>query len=128
MLTPEQQAEVLAEYRRVRSPYKVANNLGFDVKDVWDVIDENPDAAVQNREHSGGQGRPDLRPYIVATAKCSERWDNDEEGIVRARARFCAGTHTMATHRDGAKKFLLSIPLRWPAPAQPDYFKPEVQL
>ena len=128
MLTPEQEAEVIAEYRRVRSPYKVANNLGFDVKEVWAVIDANPDAAVQNREHSGGKGRPDLQRYIVASAKAGERWDNDDPSIVLARQKFCAGTHTMATHRDGSMKFLLSIPLRWPAPAQPDYFKPEVQL
>lgn len=128
MLTPEQQAEVLAEYRRVRSPYKVANNLGFDVKDVWSVIDDNPDAAVQNREHSGGQGRPDLRKYFVASTRCAERWDNEEEGVALARARVCAGTHTMATHRDGGTKFLLSIPLRQRVPPQPDYFKPLVQL
>lgn len=128
MLTPEQEAEVIAEYRRVRSPYKVANNLGFDVKDVWAVIDDNPDAAVQNREHSEGKGRADLRPFIMAESKKAERWDNDEPGIQLARARFCAGTHTMATHCDGARKFLLSIPLRQPVPPQPDYFKPEVQL
>lgn len=128
MLTPDQKTEILAEYRRVRSPYKVANNLKLDVKDVWAVIDENPDAAVQNQEHSGGEGRADLRRFIVATSKASERWDNDEPGVALARDRYCAGTHTMATHRDGATKFLCSIPLRRAVAPQPDYFKPEVQL
>jgi hypothetical protein len=128
LLTPVQVAEVLAEYRRVRSPFKVANNLGFTVQDVWSVIDENPDAAVQNLERWGGEGRPDLRPYFVAQSRCADRWDNDESGVALARERFCAGTHTLATHRDGGVKFLCSIPLKKRVPAQPDYFKPEVQL
>lgn len=127
-LTIAQEAEVLAEYRRVRSPYKVANNLNLDVKDVWGVIDANPDAAVQNVEHSGGEGRPDLRPFIVAKIRCADRWNNDDPAIAEARDRVCAGTHTMATHRDGGFKFLLSIPLKKPVAPQPDYFKPEVQL
>lgn len=127
-LTTEQRDEVIAEYRRVRSPFKVANNLGFNVQDVWDVIDENPDAAVQNIERWEGEGRPDLRQFFVAETRCSDRWDNDEEGVTLARQRFCDGTHTLATHRDGAVKFLCSIPLRRAIPANPDYFKPEIQL
>jgi hypothetical protein len=34
----------------------------------------------------------------------------------------------MATHRDGAVKFLCSIPLKRKVPANPDYFKPEPTL
>lgn len=128
MLTPEQEQEVLAEYRRLRSPYKVSNATGFSIADVWAVIDAHPDAVVQNPEHSGGEGRADLRQFFVAQARCSERWDNDDEGIALARQRVCDGTHTMATHRDGAMKFLVSIPLKRRVPANPDYFKPEVQL
>lgn len=128
MLSDELKAEVIAEYRRVRSPYKVATNLGLPVGDVWGVIDENPDAAIANVERWGGEGRPDLREYFVAKARCSERWDNDDPAIALARQRVCDGTHTMATHRDGTMKFLCSIPLKKKAPANPDYFKPEVQL
>lgn len=128
MLTPEQETEVLAEYRRVRSPYKVANNLSLPISEVWDVIDAHPDAAVQSVEHWGGEGRPDLRPYFVSSTRCSDRWDNDEEGVALARKRFCDGTHTLATHRDGGTKFLVSIPLKRKVPAQPDYFEPELQL
>ena len=128
MLTPEQQAEVLAEYRRVKSPFKVATNLGLNVADVWEIIDANPDAAVQSQERWNGEGRPDLRPYFVAQTKCSDRWDNDDPGVALARERVCAGTHTMATHRDGAVKFLCSIPLKRKVRPNPDYFKPEVQL
>lgn len=128
MLTPDQRDEVLAEYRRVRSPYKVATNLGFDVKDVWEIIDANPDAAVQNVERWNGEGRPDLRRYFVAQTRCSNRWDNDDEGVALARQRFCDGTHTLATHRDGAIKFLCSIPLRRRVRPQPDYFDPEPTL
>lgn len=127
MLTEPQKDEVLAEYRRVRSPFKVAKNLGFDVADVWAVIDENPDAAVQNIERWGGEGRPDLREFIVAKSRCSERWDNDDPAIAAARAAYEAGTHDMQTHRDGAYKFLILRPQRRTTP-RPDYFKPEVQL
>lgn len=128
MLTPEQETEVLAEYRRVRSPFKVANNLGFPVQDVWDVIDQNPDAALQSIERWGGDGRPDLRPYFVAKARCAERWDNDDPAVAAARERVCNGTHTMATHRDGGFKFLCSIPLRKKVKPNADYFKPEPAL
>lgn len=128
MLTPEQQADVIDEYRRTRSPFKVATTLDLNVADVWAIIDANPDAAVQNREHSGGEGREDIRRFFVASARASERWDNDEPGVALARERVCAGTHTMATHRDGSTKFLCSIPLKRRLPANPDYFKPEVQL
>lgn len=127
MLTPEQKAEVICEYRRVRSPYKVANNLGFDVKDVWAVIDENPDAAVQNVERWGGEGRPDLRQYFVASTRCADRWDNDAPGVALARAAYEAGTHDLMTHRDGAVKFLVLRPQKKTTP-RPDYFRPEIQL
>jgi hypothetical protein len=127
LLTAEQKIEVIAEYRRVRSPYKVANNLGFDVKDVWNVIDENPDAAIQNQERFGGDGRPDLRPYFVAKARCADRWDNDDPAIAAARAAYEAGTHDMQTHRDGAFKFLVLRKQKRVTP-RPNYFRPEVQL
>jgi hypothetical protein len=126
-LTPEQEVEVIAEYRRVRSPFKVANNLGFDVTDVWSVIEQNPDAAAQNVERWGGEGRPDLRPFFVAKSRCSDRWDNDDPAIAAARVAYEAGTHDMMTHRDGAFKFLVLKPQRRTTP-RPDYFKPEVQL
>lgn len=125
MLTPDQEKEVLAEYRRVRSPFKVANNLGYAVQDVWDAIDRNPDAAIANVERWGGEGRPGLRSFFVASTRCSDRWDNDDPGVALARQRVCDGTHTMATHRDGTTKFLCSIPLKRKVPANPDYFKPE---
>jgi hypothetical protein len=127
MLTAEQKNEVIAEYRRVRSPYKVANNLGFDVSDVWAVIDENPDAAVQNVERWGGEGRPDLRPFFVAKTRSADRWDNENPEIAAARAAYEAGTHDMQTHRDGGFKFLVLRRQKKVTP-RPDYFKPEVQL
>lgn len=128
MLTPEQEDDVIAEYRRVRSPFKVATNLNLNVAEVWAVIDANPDAAIANVERWDGDGRPDLREFFVAKVRCSDKWDNDDPGVALARERFCAGTHTMATHRDGVVKFLCSIPLKRRVPARPDYFKPEPTL
>lgn len=127
-LTPEQEQEVILEFRRVRSPFKVANNLGFAVEDVWAVVDDNPEARATNVERFGGEGRPDVRQYIVGRIRGIDRWDNDEPAIAQARVDYEAGTHDMCQHRDGAWKFLLSIPLRRRGQARPDYFKPELQL
>jgi len=124
-MTPDHAEEILTEFRRVRSPFKVAKNLGFDIETVWDVIDATPDALANHVERYGGEGRPDLRPFIVAKIKSDQRWDNDDPPIAAARAAYEAGTHDMQQHRDGSWKFLLSVPNRRVVP-RPDYFKPEM--
>lgn len=129
MLSEEKTKDVLAEFRRLKSPFKVANLLDIDVKEVWAIIDSHPDAAVRHPERHGGEGRPSLRPFFVAKRKTNEAWDNkNDQGCVLARERFCAGTHTMATHRDGSNVFLCSIPLKKRVAPRPDYFKPERPL
>lgn len=121
----EKREEILAEFRRVKSPFKVAKNLGYDVQVVWSVIDENPDALTVREERFGGEGRPDLRPYIVAKKRSNQSWDNNDPGVAKARARYEAGTHDMMTHRDGGFEFLVSRPQKRVTP-RPDYFRPEL--
>jgi hypothetical protein len=125
-LSDEQRAEIIAEYRRVRgSPFKVANNLVVPVSVVWVVVGEHPDALSARVERFGGDGRPNLRPFIIAKRKVSTPWDNAEPAIAKARADYEAGTHDMVTHRDGAYEFLCSIPQKRVTP-RPDYFKLEL--
>lgn len=125
MIAPELREEIIAEFRRVRSPFKTAKNLGIDVGLVWDVVDDNPDALSPRVERHGGEGRPDLRPFIVAKKRVGTSWNNDDPLVARAREEYEAGTHDMMTHRDGNFEFLVSKPQKRVTP-RPDYFKPEI--
>lgn len=123
-LSNEQRTEILAEFRRVRSPFKVSKNLIVPVGVVWSVIDDNPDALSARVEKYAGEGRPDLRPFIVGSKRCGTAWDNNDPAIAKARADYEAGTHDMMTHRDGNTEFLVSKPQSRVTP-RPEYFKPE---
>ena len=125
MVSPELREEILAEFRRVRSPFKVAKNLGVEVSVVWEVVDDNPDALSPRAERFEGEGRPDLRPFIVAKKRVGTSWNNDDPKVAQARLDYEAGTHDMMTHRDGNFEFLISKPQKRVTP-RPDYFKPEL--
>ena len=122
--TPEIIAEVLASYRRLRSPYKVSRECGYDPRMVWAIIDQHAETLSLPQERFGGQGRPDLEAFLVAKIKPgSGGWDNTDPAIAAARQRYCDGTHDMATGRDGGWLLLYSIPLKKTLTARPDFFK-----
>lgn len=122
--TPEVIAEVLGSYRRLRSPYKVARECGYEPRLVWEIVDGYADTLTISQERWGGQGSPEMLQYLAARLKLgSISWDNADPDVARARARFEAGTHTMATGRDGGWLLLYSIPLKKPIAARPDFFK-----
>ena len=122
--TPEIVEEVLNSYRRLRSPYKVARECGYEPRVVWAIIDQHADTVALPQERFGGQGRPELEAFLVARIKPGgTSWDNDDVDIARARQRFCDGTHDLATGRDGRWLLLYSIPLKKVVPARPDFFK-----
>lgn len=123
-LTPEIEEEILRWYRKTESPFKVCRQTGIPIDIVWQVIDANPEALIEFTERHGGEGRPDILPYRVAKAKISEAWNNNDPAIAKARADLEAGTHTMATGRDGGYRLLYSFPLKDHTP-RPDYFLPE---
>jgi hypothetical protein len=124
-LSPELTEEVLYEYKRLRSPFKVAKALGLDPHRVWLVIEENSDRLSPHTEKYGGEGRPELRDHLVARRRAGEReWDNTDPAIAGARAAYEAGTVEMCTGRDGNWLLLYAIPRRRPDP-RPDYFLPE---
>lgn len=124
--TPEVTAEILAEFKRTRSPFKTANAVGVDVAVVWAVIDSNKDKVGAFEERYGGRGRPELEQFIVASRRAMAGvWDNDSTEIRDARAAYEAGTHEMATGRDGPWLILYCIPRRYPATGRAGYFTPE---
>jgi len=124
VITPEIEKELMVQYRRTRSPFKAAKAVGIAPADAWAIIDKHKDD--QFEERFEGRGRPELERYAIATRRASERgWDNDAPAVAEARAAYEAGTHTMATGRDGQWLILYLIPLRRPVPARANYFKPE---
>lgn len=127
VLTPEVEEDIIAEYRRTRSPFKTANAVGVDVAIVWKVIDSNKDRMSVYEERYGGKGRPELEQFLVASRRATDReWNNDDRGIVDARAEYEAGTHLMATGRDGQWLLLYSIPRKGARDPKPNYFLPEI--
>jgi len=122
-LPPEVVADILAEYKRTRSPFKAANAVGVPVETVWMVIDQNKDKLSSFEERHGGYGRPEMRQYLVARRRASEReWPD----VTDARKAYEDGTHEMATGRDGAWLLLYLIPRRWPATGREKYFTVDV--
>jgi len=118
--------EIIAELRKVRAPSKVARNLGIDIRLVLPIADDlSGTPRVLREEQFGGFGRPELRDFIAGRKRAHETWDNEEPTIAEARANYEAGTHDMATGRDGDWLILYSIPQRRVTP-RPDYFQPEV--
>ncbi len=124
MLTPEKVDEIIDAFKRLKSPFRVAKLLTLDVQQVWDVIEDNPERLTALPSRFGGDGRPDLYPYLAARRKVTDpSWDNDSVEIRQARADFEAGTHNMATGRDGNWLLMYMIPQDRITP-RPDYFRP----
>ena len=125
-MTSELKTEIELELRKVRAPGKVSRNLGIDIRLVLEVADELAGTPRRVREEIyDGYGRPDIRQYLVGRKRATDVWDNTNPTIAAARAAYEAGTHDMATGRDGDWLLLYSIPQRKVTP-RPDYFKPEI--
>lgn len=107
--------EIIRNYLRLRSPFKVANKLGLDIQTVLDVVNSHPEllnprpSSVYAERH-GGKGRPELREFVVARKKPTEPWDPGDISIAAARLDYEAGTIEMATGRDGDWLILYAIP------------------
>lgn len=109
-----------------RKPFNTARLCGVEVADVFAIVDQHPDALSNTQEYNGGKGREELMPFTVARRLASDRgWDNTDSEIVKARAAFEAGTHEMATGRDGKFLILYSIPRKRREPNRDGYFMPE---
>lgn len=126
-LTPEIVDEILATYKRTHSPFKISQKVGVSVDEVFEVLNDHEEKLTPIPERNGGLGREEMQPFTVARRRVGERgWNNNDENIIKARADFEAGTHIMATGRDGAWLILYSIPRKGAPDPLPDYFLPEV--
>lgn len=126
MITPEIEQDIIRGLRKFRSPSKVAKALGVDIRDVLPIADAlAASPRISREEQFEGMGKPNLSDYIVARKKAWEVWDNGDPAVAAARANYEAGTHNMATGRDGDWFILYSIPQRKITP-RPNYFQPEI--
>lgn len=122
-VTPEIEADIMRAYNanpKRFSPFRVAKSVGATMSEVIAVVNRNKDTCP---ETATGVARRELEPFILASRRIMDAgWDNKSEGVLTARRRFEAGTHDMATHRDGGWIHLCSIPLARPRRARPGFF------
>lgn len=102
---------ILDEYKKCRSPFRVSKAFNLDVQQIWDLIEAHQAYLQYPPERYGGFGRPELRSYLVARRRSrGSRWDNDSPEIKEAREMYEAGTVELATGRDGDWVLLYAIP------------------
>lgn len=126
-ITPEITEETLRVFRQTRSPFKTSTKVGISVSEVLQIIDTQQDKLSERQERHGGCGREEMRPHLVARRRVSETsWDNGNPAIAAAREGYEAGTHIMATGRDGSWLLLYSVKRKGRPDPMPGYFLPEV--
>ena len=122
-VTPEIEAEIMRAYNanpKRFSPFRVAKAVGATINEVTTVVNRNKEV---HNDEIVGVVRRELEPYIAASRRVMDAgWNNDDDGVVRARRAYEAGTHEMATHREGGWLHLCSFPRARPRRACPGYF------
>lgn len=73
-----------------------------------------------------GQGREELKPYLVAVKKRYDQWDNDDAKIHFARVKYNEGLVEMTQARDGFNDLLYAIPRQEPETTRKPYFEFEL--
>jgi hypothetical protein len=118
-MTPEMREEIARDLRKTRAPARTAKNL------VLDVMEDERQPRPFREEKYGGLGRPEIQQYIVDRKRPWEIWANTTDPVLTARNQYEAGTHEMATGRDGDWLILYSIPRKTVAKDRQNYFQPE---
>jgi hypothetical protein len=114
--------DVETEFKKTKSYYRVARALDLPMEKVKAILaDYQPPAPPKREAVYGGQGRPEMRKYVVAKKQAMEDWNNTDPDIAFARAAYEAGTHEMCSGRDGDTILLYSIP-RTKKDPRPNYF------
>ena len=122
-VTPEIEADIMRAHRANPSrfsPFKVAKQVGATVGEVIATVNRN---RTSDQIEVSAVVRAEREPYIGASRRASDPGSNTADGgVVRARQAFEAGTHDMATHRDGGWLHLCSFLLARPRKPRPGYF------
>lgn len=121
-LTEKDKVAILEHYRRSRSPFKTATALGFELDEVWELINDSEVQLYARQERHGGFGRPELVPFTAARRRAGTGWNNASPELRRARRAYEEGTVELATGRDGLWEILYAIPRKRPSP-RPHYFR-----
>lgn len=125
-VSQEIENEILIAHQKTRSPHKTATLVGVDVGQVFEVLKKLAPKTGRATPRFGGKGRPELEPFAVARRLAMDRgWDNKQPEIEQARTDYEAGTHDMATGRDGDWLILYSVPLKRRVPNREGYFTME---
>lgn len=120
--------DVREEYAKHSSLFKTAKALKVTIDYVisvvgGDKVEELPDDSTCKFE---GYGDPEKQKYFVARSLAKDVWDNSRPEVAEARDKFEAGTHNMATGRDGPWVILYSFPQAVVTP-RPNYFTPTIE-
>jgi hypothetical protein len=115
--------DVREEFAKSKSYYKVCRTLDLPMQKVKAILEQEEYNAPRREPVYGGQGRPELRKYIVATKDAYENWDLNDPDIILMRADYELGTHEMCQGRDGDVIIQYSIPRANKQP-RPGYFNP----
>lgn len=120
--------DIRDEYATHRSLFKTARKFDVTVEYVnsvvqSQVVEQTPDMSTCEFE---GFGDPEKKRFLVARSLAAGSWDNKRPEVADARAKFEAGTHNMATGRDGPYLLLYLFPRAVPQP-RPNYFTPTVE-
>ena len=124
-MNPEMREEIARDLRKTRAPARTAKNLGYPIRLVIEVMEEERQPRPFREEKYGGMGRPEMQQFIVDRKRPWEIWPNLTDPVLTARNQYEAGTHEMATGRDGDWLILYSIPRKTVAKDRQNYFQPE---
>lgn len=120
--------EIREEYANHRSLFKTAKKLGLDISYVKLVVESMPEEVKPDLTACrwDGFGDPEKKQFLVARNPADRSWDNNRPEVSDAREAFEAGTHDMATGRDGPFLLLYMFPRAVRTP-RPNYFNPVVE-
>lgn len=106
-ITPALRSKVIQCFELYGSEEKVDKVLHVGLKIIRHIL-----RTYQYSKTVDGRGRPELQPYIVATKKVSESWDNALPSLKAARREYDEGKVELCQGRDGENIILYSIPRR----------------
>lgn len=120
--------DIREDYAKHNSLFKTARRYDVEVGYVLNLVQNDvqevaPDLTTCEFD---GFGDPVKKKYLIARNAANTSWDNTAPEIVIARAKFEAGTHTMAIGRDGPYLLMYCFPLAVKRP-KPGYFQPTVE-